>query len=29
LEFYSSTLPKQQTTDRHVAPLEHVILIPT
>jgi hypothetical protein len=28
LDFYSATSLKQQFVDRHVAPLEHIILIP-
>jgi len=27
LDFYSAISPKQQSTDRHVAPLGHIILI--
>ena len=29
LDFYSASSMKQQSTDRHVAPLGHVILIPS
>jgi hypothetical protein len=28
LDFYSASSLKQQSTDRHVAPLGHIILIP-
>jgi len=27
--FYNATSPKQHSTSRHVAPLEHIILIPS
>ena len=29
LDFYSASSLKQQSADRHVAPLEHIILIPS
>ena len=29
LDFYSASLLKQQSADRHVAPLKHIILIPS
>jgi hypothetical protein len=29
LDFYSASSLKQQSTDRHVASLEHIILIPS
>ena len=29
LDFYSASLLKQQSTGRHVAPLVHIILIPS
>ena len=29
LDIYSATSLKQQSTDRHVAPLSHIILIPS
>jgi len=29
LDFYSATSLKQQSVDRHVAPLGHIILIPS
>jgi hypothetical protein len=29
LDLYSDSSPKQQSADRHVAPLGHIILIPT
>jgi hypothetical protein len=29
LDFYSDSSLKQQSTDRHVAPLKHIILIPS
>ena len=29
LDFYSASSLKQPSTDRHVAPLEHIILIPS
>jgi hypothetical protein len=29
LDFYSVSSPKQQSADRHVAPLGHIILIPS
>jgi len=29
LDFYSASSLKQQSTGRHVAPLEHIILIPS
>jgi len=29
LHFYSASSLKQQSTDRHVAPLRHIILIPS
>jgi hypothetical protein len=29
LDFYSASSPKQQSAGRHVAPLWHIILIPT
>jgi len=29
LEFYSASSPKQQSVDKHVAPLGHIILIPS